>query len=52
MIRYFSQRDVVKWVKNFFGVKDINKARQRLGLLLQEEVLAVGAHILRAIDGK
>ena len=52
MIYYFTQRDAVKWVKNFFGVKDINKARQRLDRLLQEEVLAVGAQILRAIDGE
>ena len=52
MIRYFSQRNVVKWVKNFFEVKDINKARQKLDRLLQEEGLAVGAHTFRAVDGK
>ena len=54
MIRGFSQRDLdaVKWVKNFFGVKDINKARQRLDRLLQEEDLAVGAHTLGAVNGK
>jgi hypothetical protein len=40
----------VKWVKNFFGVKDISKGRQRLDRLLQEEVLAVGAQNLRAAD--
>ena len=52
MLLYSAQRDAVKWVKNFFGVKDINKARQRLDQLQQEEVLAVGAQILRAIDGE
>jgi len=52
MLLYSAQRDAVKWVKNFFGVKDINKARQRLDRLQQEEVLAVGAQILRAIDGE
>jgi hypothetical protein len=41
----------VKWVKNFFGVKDINKARERLERLLKEEVLAVGAQNLRAAEG-
>jgi hypothetical protein len=52
MIRYLSQRDAVKWIKNFFGVKDINKARQRLDRLLQEEGLAVGAHAFKAVNGK
>ena len=52
MIRHFSQRDAVKWVKNFFGVKDINKSRQKLDRLLQEEGLAIGAHTFRAVDGK
>ena len=41
----------MKWVKNFFGVKDINKARQKLERLLKEEVLAVGAQNLRAVEG-
>ena len=49
-ICYFTQRDTVKWVKNFFGVKDINVARRRIDRLQQEEVLAVGAQILRAVD--
>jgi hypothetical protein len=41
----------VKWIKNFFGVKDINKARQRLDRLLQEEVLVVGAQNLMTAEG-
>ena len=49
---YFAERDAVKWVKNFFGVKDINKARQRLDRLLQEEIRAVGAQTLKAVDGE
>jgi hypothetical protein len=48
---YLAERDAVKWVKNFFGVKDINKARQRLDRLLQEETRAVGAQTLKAVDG-
>jgi hypothetical protein len=47
-----TQRDLVKWVKNFFGVKDINKARERLERLSKEEVLAVGAQNLRATEGE
>ena len=48
---YITQCGAVKWVKNFFGVKDINKGRQRLDRLLQEEVLAVGAQTLSAVEG-
>ena len=48
----FTQRHVVKWVKNFFGVHDINKARQRLDHLLQEESRAVGAQTLKAVAGE
>jgi hypothetical protein len=51
-ICYFTQRDAVKWIKNFFGVKDINKARQRLDRLLQEEDRAVGAQTFRAVEGE
>ena len=53
MTRYLTQRDavVVKWVKDFFGVKDINAARKRLERLLQEEDLAVGAQTLKAVEG-
>ena len=42
----------VKWIKNFFGVKDINAARQKLERLLREEERAVGAQILGLVDGK
>jgi hypothetical protein len=52
LTRYLTQRDAVKWIKNFFGVKDINAARKRLEKLLQEEGLAVGAQTLKAVDGK
>ena len=52
LTRYLTQRDAVKWVKNFFGVKDINAARRRLQRLLQEEGLTVGAQTLKAVDGK
>jgi len=50
--RYLTQRDAVKWVKNFFGVKDINTARQRLERLLKDEDRAVGAHTLKAVEGE
>ena len=49
---YFTQRDAVKWVKNFFGVHDINKARQRLDHLLEEESRAVGAQTLKVAVGE
>jgi hypothetical protein len=39
----------VKFVRNFFGVKDIKKARQRLDRLIQEEVVANTAHILEVV---
>ena len=42
----------VKWIKNFFGVKDINAARQKLERLLREEERAVGAQILGLVDSK
>jgi len=45
-----AHRDAVKQVKNFFGVRDINAARQRLERVLQEEDRAVGA--LRHVDGE
>jgi len=50
MLLYSVQRDAVKWVKNFFGVKDIKKACEELARLQQEEGLAVGAQILWAIN--
>jgi len=37
LICYFTQRDAVKWANNFFGVKDINTAHQRLDRFLQGE---------------
>jgi len=52
LICYFTQCSAVKRVKNFFGVKDINLARQRLNRLLQEEDRAVGAQTLRAVEGE
>ena len=52
LIRHLTQRNAVKWVKNFFGVKDINTAWQRLERLLQEEDRAVGAQTLKAVEGK
>jgi len=52
LICYFTQRDAVKRVKNFFGVKEINKARQRLDRLLQEEDRAVGAQTFRIVEGE
>ena len=34
---YITQRDVVKFVKNFFAVKDLKAARRRLERLMQKE---------------
>ena len=51
-ICYFAQSDAVKWVKNFFVVKDINTARRKLDQLLQEEDRAVGAQTLRVVEGE
>jgi hypothetical protein len=48
-IYYLIQQDAVKRVKNIFGVKEIDEARQRFDLLLQEEVRAVGAQTLRSV---
>jgi hypothetical protein len=47
-----TQGGTVKWIKNFFGVKDINAARQKLKRLLREEERAVGAQILGLADGE
>ena len=47
-----TQRDAVKWRNNLFGVMDINAARQKLELLLQEEDRAVGAQTLGLVDGE
>jgi hypothetical protein len=40
---YFAQRHTVKRVKNFFGVKDIKEARQRLDSLTLEDVATTTA---------
>jgi len=47
---FVAQRHAVKFVKNFFGVKDINEARQRLDRLIQEEVATTAAQILGGVD--
>jgi hypothetical protein len=47
---YPAQRHAVKLVKNFFGVKDINEARQRVDRLIQEEVATTAAQILGGVD--
>jgi len=52
LLCYFTQCDAVKLVKNFFGVKDIHKARQRLDRLLQEEGRAVEAQTLMTVKGE
>ena len=52
LVCYLTQRGAVKWIKNFFGVKDINAARQKLERLLQEEDRAVGAQTLKLVDGE
>jgi hypothetical protein len=50
LTRYLAQRHAVKLVKNFFGVKDIKEARQRLDRLIQEEVATTTAQILGGVD--
>jgi hypothetical protein len=49
---YITQRDAVKLVKNFFAVKDIKEAHQRLDRLMQGEVAATAAQILEVIRGQ
>ena len=49
---YLTQRDAVKWIKNFFGVKDVKAAQQKLERLLREEERAVGAQILDHVDSE
>jgi hypothetical protein len=49
---YITQGGTVKWIKNFFGVKDINAAQQKLERLLREEERAVGAQVLGLVDGE
>jgi hypothetical protein len=38
-------------VKNFFGIKDVNAARQRLGRVMKEESQAIAALAPGLIDG-
>jgi len=45
-----TQHDAVKWVKNFFGVKDVNAARQRLGRVMKEECQTVAALTPELVD--
>jgi len=47
---YLTQGNAVKWMKNFFGVKDINAARQRLERLLREEGWVIGIQMLDHVD--
>jgi len=48
---YLTQRDTVKFVKNFFAVKDIKVARQRLERLMQEESRNTAAQVHERVDG-
>jgi hypothetical protein len=50
LTRYLTQCHAVKLVKNFFGVKDIKEARQRLDRLVQEEAATTAAQILGGVD--
>jgi hypothetical protein len=50
LTRYLAQRHAVKLGKNFFGVKDIKEARQRLDRLIPEEVVTTTAQILGGVD--
>jgi hypothetical protein len=43
MLLSITQRDAVKFVRNFFAVKDIKAARQRLERLMQEESCSTAA---------
>jgi hypothetical protein len=45
-----TQRDAVTLAKNFFAVKDIKEARQRLDQLMQEESRNTTVHILGGVD--
>ena len=49
---YLTQHDAVKWIRNFFGVKDVSAAQQKLKRLLQEEERAVGAQVLGLVDSE
>ena len=47
-----AEDEAVKWVKNFFGLKDIRAARKRLDRLMQEEDRMVAAQTLGLVDGE
>ena len=47
---YLAQHHAVKLGKNYFGVKDIKEARQRLDRLMREEVATTIAQIPRRAD--
>jgi hypothetical protein len=49
LTRYLTQCHAVKLVKNFFGVKDIKEARQRLDRLVNEEAATTAAQILGGV---
>jgi hypothetical protein len=51
MLSYLTHCHKVKWVKNFFGVKDIKAARQRLDRLMQEEARTSLAQTLGLVNG-
>jgi hypothetical protein len=48
---YLAQRGAVKFVKDFFAVKDITNAWQRLDRLILEPVVANTTLILGHVDG-
>jgi uncharacterized membrane protein len=47
---YFTKCDAVKWVANFFAVKDIKEAKQRLDKHTKEEHLYLGAFTAGGVD--
>ena len=49
---YLTQGNAVKWIKNFFAVKDVNAARQKFERLLRAEERAVGTQILDHVDSE
>jgi hypothetical protein len=46
-----TQSQVVRFAKNYFAVKDIKTARQRLDQLINEELATTAAKLLEAIHG-
>jgi hypothetical protein len=51
MFIYFTQPNAVILVKDFFAVKDIKQARQRLDRLIQEEIAVTTAQIREDVHG-